>query len=112
MRLLNSNSATPYGTGQRRPCPGFRQALIFGIGAAVGSILATLIGLEYASWVIIAACWPIALLFGMLERPRERRPHIISVGRAWYAAARRASAVSSPDRPPLRPTGRGLRRVK
>ena len=110
MRLLNGNSATPYGT-PRRACPGFRQALIFGIGAAAGSILATLIGLEYASWVIIAICWPLALIFGMLERPRERRPQVPSASRVWYATAKRNSAPAA-DRPPLRPTGKGLRRVK
>ena len=111
MRLLNSNSATSNGTGQRRTYLSFRQALIFAVGAAFGSILATLIGLEYTSWVIIAVCWPMALIFGMLEQRPERRPRIPGSGQHWHAKARRGAA-SSTDRTPQRPTSRGLHRVK
>lgn len=111
MKPLNSNSATSNGAGQRRTCLSLRQALIFAIGAAFGSILTTLIGLEYTSWIIIAVCWPMALLFGMLERPRERRPRILSAGRPWYVQATR-TVSPAPGRPPLRPKSNGLRRVK
>jgi hypothetical protein len=111
MRLLNSNSATSNGPGYRRTCPSFRQALIFAIGAAFGSILATLIGLEYTSWIIIALCWPLALVFAMLERPRERRPRILSAGRPWYEKAKQGLSPA-PGHPPLRPKSNGLRRVK
>lgn len=111
MRLLKGNSATPTGPGSRRTSVSFRQALIFAIGAAFGSILATLIGLEYTSWIIIAFCWPLAMLFAMLERPRERRPRIASAGRPWYVKAKRGSAPA-PERPHVNPKSRGLHRVK
>jgi hypothetical protein len=113
MRFLNGNSATSKGAGQRRTYPGFHHALIFAIGAALGSILATLIGLEYTSWVIIALCWPMALIFGMFERPRENRLQIPGTKRPWHSkAGKRSTAPPSPGRPPQRPTGRGLHRVK
>ncbi len=111
MRRLNSNSAASNGPGYRRICVSFRQALIFAIGAAFGSILATLIGLEYTSWIIVVACWPLALVFAILERSRERRPRIPSAGRPWYVKAGR-SLSPAPDRPPLSPKSNGLRRVK
>lgn len=111
MRRLNSNSATSNGPGSGRTGASFRLALIFAIGAAFGSILATLIGLEYTSWIIIALCWPLAMVFAMLERPRERRPRLLSAGRPWSAKAKRSSSPA-PDRPPLSPKSNGLRRVK
>ncbi|MBF6568775.1 MAG: hypothetical protein IVW54_07865 [Candidatus Binataceae bacterium] len=109
MRLLKSNSAVPKGPGHRRAYLSFQQALIFSIGAAFGSILATLIGLDYASWIIIAVCWPMALLFGFLQRPRERRPRVISAARPWRMKAARTFAPT--PRPRQRPKS-GLRRVK
>jgi uncharacterized membrane protein YfcA len=111
MRRLNGNSVTSNGPGYRRTSVSFRQALIFAIGAAFGSILATLIGLEYTSWIIIAFCWPLAMLFTMLERPRERRSLISSAGRPWYVKAKRGSAPA-PDHPLVSPKSKGLHRVK
>ena len=111
MRLLHSNSATSNGTGQRRTYLSFRQALIFAAGGAFGSILVTLIGLEYTSWVIIAVCSPMALVFGMLEQPRERHQRTSGVAPHWYSKVKR-SAPPPPGRPPRRPTTRGLHRVK
>jgi uncharacterized membrane protein YfcA len=111
MRIPRSNSATSNGPGDRRTRMSFRHALIFAVGAACGSILATLIGLEYTSWIIIVACWPLALLFSLLERPRERRLRLPSAGRPWYARMKR-SMSPAPGRPPLRPGSKGLRRVK
>jgi hypothetical protein len=107
MRRLNSSSTTSNGAGPRRSSTSFRYTLIFAIGAAVGSILATLIGLEYTSWIILALCWPLAMVFATLERP----PRIMSAGRSWYAKAKRHS-TPTPDRPPLSPKSNGLRRVK
>ncbi|HUY20318.1 MAG TPA: hypothetical protein VMV15_13915 [Candidatus Binataceae bacterium] len=111
MRRLNSSSTTSNGAGSRRTSTSFRYTLIFAIGAGFGSILATLIGLEYTSWVILALCWPLAMVFATLERPRERQPRILSAGRSWYMKAKRRS-TPTPDRPPLNPKSNGLRRVK
>jgi len=103
MRLPGSSSAMNRQTGALHRNT-FRLALIFAGGAAFGSIATKLIGLEYASWIIIALCWPLAMIFAMFDR-----------GRGQEASQAPVRQGGKPNPPPRRPANRGsdrLHRIK
>jgi apolipoprotein N-acyltransferase len=82
----------------------FLQALIFAVGAAFGSILTKLLGLEYASWIIVALCWPLVMIFAMFDRGRQREnPH---------TSPRHGEKSGAPPRRPISRGNDRLHRVK
>ncbi|MGH7907970.1 MAG: hypothetical protein ACREP6_15205 [Candidatus Binataceae bacterium] len=115
MKFPGSNSGMWKRASQRRFQITLYQAIIFAVGAAFGSILTTVIGLEYASWLIIALCWPIAIGFVMFDRARERKQKAPAPAvRQWRVSTQRVSQPAPHKQSPrVRHSGSGvLHRVK
>lgn len=111
MRHLDESSAMWKRLDRCHTQAGLRCSLIFAIGAGFGSILTALIGLEYTSWLVIVLCWPLALVFAMLERMKSHSHKGSTAAWPWRAPATDTGSPP-PRRPPLNPRSGGLHRIK